>query len=153
MSGQRGGLARHVVARGSRWARACGHRRLGTEHLVGGLVDLAYSCTPPAGPLVSARIAPAHVQAALFELCYDDVTDAAAMLRFTQRAAAALRATSRIADAHGQWMVTADHVLAAVVADRGCRGAQVLGGLGVDVDDLAVELAVPAIAATRRPVS
>lgn len=146
--------ARQVVAHARRWSRNLGHRRLGTEHLVGGLVELAEASPPPGDLLIAAGIGRGQVHAALLQLRRDDAVDlGVGMLLFTRRAAAVLRATPRIADAHGHTMVTAEHVLAAVVADRACRGAQLLGDVGVDLDALAAQLAVPTIAQTQRPDS
>jgi hypothetical protein len=125
--------AARAVARAEEEARRLGHPRLGTEHLLLGLLtndDATAQRLHDAGvTLVGARAKVGEAVGAGSE----PVPSGA--LPCTPRASRALGRSRRFAHADGAAAVGSGHVLTAVLDVEGTAG-QVLRGLGVDVEAL-----------------
>jgi ATP-dependent Clp protease ATP-binding subunit ClpC len=131
--------AAHAVVLAEREARELGHDRVGTEHLLLGLLtngsDASATLTTSGVTLAAARI---KVTEAVGMSSQRDVGARGPLLR-TPRAERALGRSARFAHLDGSDVITSDHVLRGVLDVEGTAG-QVLRGLGVDVDLLRASL-------------
>jgi ATP-dependent Clp protease ATP-binding subunit ClpC len=120
------------VALAEREARSLGHERVGTEHLLLGLLaaedGIADEALRAAGATLSA------VRRKVVE-AVGQGTAAGAAPTWTPRAGRALGRAPRFARDRREDLVTPDHVLLAVLDVEGTAG-QVLRGLGVDIEAL-----------------
>lgn len=132
--------ARAAVLRAAGRAGDLGQHRIGTEHLLWGLAELEHTHAGSGGPLTDAGVDHDALDTAVAQVRRDDDPADADRLPFSVRAQAALEAAPGIADGGGQSSVTAVHVLTALLADRSCRAAALLAGLGIDLDRLARRL-------------
>lgn len=123
--------ARDVVSSAGEEARRLGHARVGTEHLLLGLLATADSA-----PAAALRAGGATLPAArhmVSELApHDGELGDDAELGLTERAQRALERAGRFSRRDRQPEVTAGHVLLGVLDVEGL-GCQVLRGLGVDL--------------------
>jgi ATP-dependent Clp protease ATP-binding subunit ClpC len=128
--------AQQALAAAEAEARGLGHDRLGTEHLLLGLVGtepsgLAATSLRQAGVTLLAtrhRVAEAFVPAG-------EEAPGTGPLPRTARAARALNRALRFAEYGGAEQIGTDHLLLGVLDVEGNAG-QVLRGLGVNVDRL-----------------
>ena len=133
------GAARAVVLAESE-ALQLGHDRLGTEHLLLGLLtneSATSSRLSDAGVTLTA--ARNKVSEAVGPSSRVSPDRRAGPLPKTARATRALARSVRFAHARGSDVVTSDHVLTGVLDVEGIAG-QVLRGLGLDVESLRVSL-------------
>jgi ATP-dependent Clp protease ATP-binding subunit ClpA len=125
-----------VVAAAEIEARALGHDRVGTEHLL--LALLRYE-----GGLASMVLADAGMTEAPVRRKVREAVGAGAaashVQQWTARAVRAVGRAPRFARDAGVDLVHSEHLLLAVLDVEGTAG-QVLRGLGVDVDHLAASL-------------
>src|SRR5262245_34964467 len=127
--------AAHAVGFADREAHALGHDRVGTEHLLLGLLtndsDASRELTNAGVTLTASR---KKVSEAVGKSSAG-TTFAGGPLPRTARARRALGRAARFAHAAGSDIITSDHLLLGVLDVEGTAG-QVLRGLGVDVDSL-----------------
>jgi len=127
--------AARAVAAAEREARALGHDRVGTEHLLLGLLvtasDASRLLTDAGVTLAAAR---EKVSEAVGEPAGAAVGGTSPLPR-TARAARALRRAGRFAHAEGSDAITSDHVLSGLLDVEG-RAGQVLRGLRVEIETL-----------------
>ena len=132
--------AAHAVVLAEREARELGHDRVGTEHLLLGLLtngsDASTTLTTSGVTLAAARI---KVTEAVGMSSRLGVGDRGPLGR-TPRAERALGRSARFAHLDGSDVITSKHVLLGVLDVEGTAG-QVLRGLGVDVELLRASLA------------
>ncbi|MEO8696431.1 MAG: Clp protease N-terminal domain-containing protein [Acidimicrobiales bacterium] len=132
--------AARAVALAESEASQLGHDRVGTEHLLLGLLtnDSATSTmlTDAGVTLAAARN---KVAEAVGPSSGERPDPRRRLLPKTARAARALARSRRFAHARGSDVVTSQHVLTGVLDVEGIAG-QVLRGLGVDVDALRASL-------------
>ena len=157
MSGQDGGVdgfgpaARRAIAAAAQEAIAAGTTRVGTEHLLLGVLAVE-SC----GAAVALRDAGLRRSAARRKVAETNIgagspTGAGASeVKRSPRADRALHRAHRFAHDHRSPEARSEHLLLGVLDVEGTAG-QVLRGLGVDVDSLrhrllAVDLAAPDVA-------
>lgn len=133
------GLARSEAA-------SLGHRQIGTEHLLLGLLGTpgttaAQALSASGASLVSAR---QKVREALATRAGGApvTASAAADLPFSDRAARVLDRAGRLALRTGHDQAGCDHILTSLIDVEGTAG-QVLRGLGVDPDAVKAALAAP----------
>ena len=133
--------ARRVVSLATVEARQLGHSRVGTEHLLLGL--LADTDSNAAASLRAAGATLAGARFTVSEVITEslDVTDGD-VLPYTPRAQRALERAGRFARRSREPEVTPDHVLLGVLDVEGLA-CQVMRGLGVDLARLR-ESIVPA---------
>jgi ATP-dependent Clp protease ATP-binding subunit ClpA len=127
--------ATRAVARAEREARNLGHDRVGTEHLLLGLLtneDETSDLLADAGLTLAA--ARNKVREAVGK-SYRATTGVGGQLPRTPRASRALGRAARFAHADGSDAITTDHLLWGVLDVEGTAG-QVLRGLGIEVDSL-----------------
>jgi ATP-dependent Clp protease ATP-binding subunit ClpA len=127
--------ATRAVARAEREARNLGHDRVGTEHLLLGLLtneDETSQLLTSAGVTVAA--ARNKVNEAVGK-SFRATGSVSGPLPRTPRASRALGRAARFAHADGFDAVTTDHLLWGVLDVEGTAG-QVLRGLGIEVDSL-----------------
>lgn len=131
--------ARRAVEAAEAEARALGHDRVGTEHLLLGL--LAGATTTAAEALRAAGLGLAAVRHKVGEAVGSTAGSAPAdaQLPRTARAERALGRSVRFAHARHADAVATEHLLLGVLDVEGTAG-QVLRGLGVDVDRLRASL-------------
>jgi ATP-dependent Clp protease ATP-binding subunit ClpA len=123
--------ARRVVSSATTEARQLGHPRVGTEHLLLGL--LSEEGSVPAGVLRSAGARLAAARHMVAEVVVVDVGSVASeALAFTPRARRALERAGRFSRQERAADVTANHLLLGVLDVEGLA-CQVLRGLGVDI--------------------
>jgi ATP-dependent Clp protease ATP-binding subunit ClpC len=131
--------ATRAVALAAREARDLGHDRVGTEHVLLGLLtnnsDTSMTLTDAGVTLAAARTKVIEAVGTFTAR----PADVSGPLRRTPRAERALGRASRFAHADGSHVITSDHVLRGVLDVEGTAG-QVLRGLGVDVDALRASL-------------
>ena len=134
------GSATHAVVLAEREARDLDHDRVGTEHLLLGLLtngsNASATLTASGVTLAAARIKVTEAVGMSSQL---DVARREP-LRRTPRAERALGRSARFAHLDGSDVITSDHLLHGVLDVEGTAG-QVLRGLGVDVDLLRSALA------------
>lgn len=126
--------ARQAVSLAEEEARRLGHRHLGTEHLLLGILAEANSRAARALVAYGATLDGARskvIEAVGLEPSILDVHD----LQYTDRARRALERASRLSLRRLDPDVTAEHVLVSVLDVEG-RAGQVLRGLGVDLPGL-----------------
>jgi ATP-dependent Clp protease ATP-binding subunit ClpA len=138
------------MASAEREARELGHDRVGTEHLLLGLLT---SDSDTSEVLTGAGVTVAATRNKVSEafgtpVVRTGVTVDTALPR-TARAGRALGRAARFAHAAGSDIVDSDHVLLGVLDVEGAAG-QVLRGLGVDVDSLRDQLEAPESERERR---
>jgi ATP-dependent Clp protease ATP-binding subunit ClpC len=149
--------ARRVVVAATDQARRLGHPRVGTEHLLLGLLAAA-----DGAPAAALRAGGATLSAARHTVAELSPQGAALMddaeLEFTERAQRALERAGRFSRRDRQPEVTPGYVLLGVLDVEGL-GCQVLRGLGVDLArlrDSAVigpVVAAPLVAPEPEPTS
>jgi ATP-dependent Clp protease ATP-binding subunit ClpA len=122
--------ARGVVSLATAEARQLSHSRVGTEHLLLGLLADADSDAATALRAAGATLAGARYTVS--EVITETVQSTDAELPFTPRAQRALERAGRFARRDKEPEVTADHVLLGVLDVEGLA-CQVLRGLGVDL--------------------
>jgi ATP-dependent Clp protease ATP-binding subunit ClpA len=117
-------------------ARQLGHDRVGTEHVLLGLLtngsDTSQKLTDAGVTLTAAR---SKVSEAVGDGARTRRPPTSSPLPRTPRASRALTRSARFAHARASEMVSSHHVLMGVLDVEGIAG-QVLRGLGVDVDSL-----------------
>jgi ATP-dependent Clp protease ATP-binding subunit ClpC len=123
--------ARRVVSLAIAEARQLGHGRVGTEHLLLGLLadadsDAAVALRASGATLAGARFTVSEVVTEVVESADDEE------LPFTPRAQRALERAGRFARRYRDPEVDADHVLLGVLDVEGLA-CQVMRGLGVDL--------------------
>jgi len=130
--------ARRVVSLATAEARQLGHARVGTEHLLLGLLADADSATAAALRGAGATLAAARftVSEALTSTWDTPEVDE---LTYTPRAQRALERAGRFARRSREAEVTPDHVLLGVLDVEGLA-CQVMRGLGVDIGKLRATL-------------
>lgn len=153
-----GPAAARLAAGAEAEARALGHGRVGTEHLL--LAVLADEATPAAKALAGAGATLAMARHKVREARRGGEPALAGPLPLTDRASRALGRSVRFARAERADGVATQHVLLGVLDVEGTAG-QVLRGLGVDVHALQSALdsseapaateAVPAPSPDARP--
>jgi ATP-dependent Clp protease ATP-binding subunit ClpC len=124
--------ARRAVALAEREARSLGHERVGTEHLLLGLLAAEDGIVD--GALRAEGATLTAVRRKVVEAVGQGAAGGAAP-RWTPRAGRALGRAPRFARDRREDLVTPDHVLLAVLDVEGTAG-QVLRGLGVDLEAL-----------------
>jgi ATP-dependent Clp protease ATP-binding subunit ClpA len=127
--------ATRAVASAAREARELGHDRVGTEHL---LLGLLITGSETSTTLADAGVTLAAARTKVSEAVGTSTERRAGVsepLRRTARAERALGRAARFAHGNGSDVITSDHVLRGVLDVEGTAG-QVLRGLGVDVDSL-----------------
>jgi len=131
--------ARRAVEAAEAEARALGHDRVGTEHLLLGL--LAGESTTAAESLRAAGLSLASTRHKVGEAVgtTGDAPPVAGDLPRTARAERALGRSLRFAHARHADTVATEHLLLGVLDVEGTAG-QVLRGLGIDVDRLRAHL-------------
>src|SRR5262245_12687919 len=133
--------AMRAVALADHEARALGHDRVGTEHLLLGLLtndtDASTVLTNAGATLAASRN---KVSEAVGKSSARTTSTSGSLPR-TARASRALGRAARFAHAAGSDIITSDHLLRGVLDVEGTAG-QVLRGLGVDVDSLRDQLEV-----------
>jgi ATP-dependent Clp protease ATP-binding subunit ClpC len=141
-----GADAKTAVALARSEAASLGHRQIGTEHLLLGLLGTpsttaARALTASGASLVSAR---QKVREALATRAGGApvTASAAADLPFSDRAARVLDRAGRLALRTGHDQAGCDHILTSLIDVEGTAG-QVLRGLGVDPDAVKTALAAP----------
>ena len=121
-------------------ARQLGHDRVGTEHVLLGLLtngsETSQKLTEAGVTLTAAR---SKVSEAVGDGAHARRPPASSPLPRTARATRALARSARFAHARASEMVSSHHVLMGVLDVEGIAG-QVLRGLGVDVDSLRATL-------------
>ena len=131
--------AMRAVSLAEREARELGHDRVGTEHLLLGVLtndsDTSTRLTAVGVTLAAAR---AKVSEAV-GTSSERPAEVTGAMRRTPRAGRALGRAARFAHADGSHVITSDHLLRGVLDVEGTAG-QVLRGLGVDVDSLRASL-------------
>jgi len=136
--------AARAIALADAEARELGHDRVGTEHLLLGLLTnssaAAHMLTDTGVTVAAARSK--VVEAVGASLSVTRVAMNAPRPR-TARAVRALARSVRFAHARGSEVATSHHLLLGVLDVEGIAG-QVLRGLGVDVESLRVALDAPA---------
>jgi ATP-dependent Clp protease ATP-binding subunit ClpA len=134
-----GPSAARAVASAEREARELGHDRIGTEHLLLGLLtsesDTSKLLTAAGVTLAAARNT---VSEAVGKPSVG-ATGGGGPLPSTARAGRALGRGARFAHAEGSDIIESEHLLWGVLDVEGTAG-QVLRGLGVDVDSLRDQL-------------
>ena len=133
--------ARRVVSLATVEARQLGHARVGTEHLLLGLLadpdsDAAASLRAAGATLAGARFTVAEVITESLDAADGDV------LPYTARAQRALERAGRFARRSREPEVTPDHVLLGVLDVEGLA-CQVMRGLGVDLGRLRESIVPP----------
>ena len=132
--------AARAIALADAEARQLGHDRVGTEHLLLGLLTNSSSASQTlsdAGVTVAA--ARSKVVEAVGALPAATAASQTAPLPRTARAVRALAWSVRFAHARGSELATSHHLLLGVLDVEGIAG-QVLRGLGLDVESLRVAL-------------
>ncbi len=127
--------AARSVALAEREARELGHDRIGTEHLLLGLLTNA---SETSAALTDAGVTLTAARGKVREAVGSSsgiATPATGPLPRTARAHRALGRAARFAHAEGSDVITSDHVLCGLLDVEGTAG-QVLRGLGVDVESL-----------------
>jgi ATP-dependent Clp protease ATP-binding subunit ClpA len=132
--------ARRVVALAETEARGHRHTRVGTEHLLIGL--LAVEGSIAAERLREAGITLAAARHKVVEAVPDGEAPAPEVLPRSERAARALGRSVRFSHAGRSSTVAPEHVLLGVLDVEGTAG-QVLRGLGVDIERLRSALRSP----------
>jgi hypothetical protein len=128
-------LARHAVVLSQEAARDHRHSRIGTEHVLLGLLG------EPAGLahrlLVTGDRAEDDVRAAVAEQLGEDGRKAPrGHIPFTARSKQALEQTLRESSALGHDFVGTEHLLLGLLAVRDGGAAQALHGLGIDLEGM-----------------
>jgi ATP-dependent Clp protease ATP-binding subunit ClpA len=134
-----------VVAAAELEARALGHDRVGTEHLL--LALLSYEGGLASMVLADAGMTDAPVRRKVREAVGVGAA-ASHVQQWTARAVRAVSRAPRFARDAGADLVHSEHLLLAVLDVEGTAG-QVLRGLGVDVDHLAASLRTARVALRR----
>ena len=137
-----GPSAARAMASAEREARELGHDRIGTEHVLLGLLT---NDSETSKVLTDAGVTLAATRNKVSEAVGKPsvgTTGASGALPRTARAGRALGRAARFAHAEGSDTVDSDHLLWGVLDVEGTAG-QVLRGLGVDVDSLRDELETP----------
>ena len=127
--------AARAVGFADREARELGHERVGTEHLLLGLLT---NDSDASKMLSNAGVTLAAARTKVSEAVGNSsagTTGVSGPLPRTARTGRALGRAARFAHAEGSDVVTSDHLLWGVLDVEGTAG-QVLRGLGVDVDSL-----------------
>jgi ATP-dependent Clp protease ATP-binding subunit ClpA len=134
-----GADARRAVAQGEVEARQLGHDRVGTEHLLLGL--LANDATGAARMLADSGMTLGAVRSKVSEAVGVSAVGIApaSPLPRTPRATRALGRSARFCHARHAGAVTSEHLLWGVLDVEGTAG-QVLRGLGVDIEQLRASL-------------
>jgi ATP-dependent Clp protease ATP-binding subunit ClpC len=133
------GTATRALALADDEARQLGHERVGTEHVLLGLLTNASSTSTTLSDVgVTLIAARSKVAEAVGEVSRSRHPPSGPLPR-TARVTRALGRSARFAHARGSQLVTSDHVLMGVLDVEGIAG-QVLRGLGVDVDALRAAL-------------
>jgi ATP-dependent Clp protease ATP-binding subunit ClpC len=144
--------AARAIALADAEARQLGHDRVGTEHLLLGLLTNSSSASQTlsdAGVTVAA--ARSKVVEAVGALPAATAASQTAPLPRTARAVRALARSVRFAHARGSELATSHHLLLGVLDVEGIAG-QVLRGLGLDVESLRVALDAQAEASDGGPM-
>jgi len=136
--------ARRAMASAEREARQLGHDRIGTEHVLLGLLT---NDSDTSRQLAHAGVTLAATRNKVSEAVGQHAVAATGIsvrgaLPRTARAGRALGRAARFAHAEGSDVVDSGHLLWGVLDVEGTAG-QVLRGLGVDVDSLRVQLETP----------
>lgn len=132
--------AARAVALSEIEAKHLGHDRVGTEHLLLGLLtNETATSTVLTDAGVTLAAARNKVSEAVGTLSRGDPHGRTGPLPKTARATRALARSKRFAHARGSELVTSHHVLTGVLDVEGIAG-QVLRGLGVDVEALRASL-------------
>ncbi len=142
--------ARRAVSLATVEARQLGHARVGTEHLLLGLLadtdsDAAASLRAAGATLAGARFTVAEVINESLEVPDGEV------LPYTARAQRALERAGRFARRAREPEVTPDHVLLGVLDVEGLA-CQVMRGLGVDLGRLRESIVPPDVEAETTAV-
>ncbi len=142
--------AQLVVSLATMEARRLGHQRVGTEHLLLGL--LADDDGKPAEALRDAGVSLAAARHKVAEALGPDAgLSSKQPLPFTARAQRALERAGRFSRKEQQPEVTSGYVLLGVLDVEGLA-CQVLRGLGVDMDQLRNAFVTPRVQAPAAPV-
>ncbi len=125
--------AKRAVSQAGEEAQRLGHRHIGTEHLLLGLLAVSGTAASDALVAAGASLVPARekVVEALASRTPSTAAGAGGDLPFTDRAARTLDRSGRLSLRMGSEEVRGEHILLSVLDVEGTAG-QVLRGLGVD---------------------
>ena len=126
--------ARHVVALSLDEARMLGHDRIGTEHVLLGLIDEGEGVA--ASALRALKIDPQEVRSHVAEIIGDAQRAPATHLPFTPRAKKVIELSPREAQQLGNTYIGTEHILLALVREGQGGAVRVLLGQGVQLNQV-----------------
>lgn len=126
--------ARHVVVYAQEECWLLGHKHIGTEHL---LLGLLHDATPTGAALEAAGVTLADARATVEQSQGRRNKEPHGHIPFTPRAKRVLEESLRQAQRLGQENIARPHLLCGLLAVRDGIGAQTLVQLGVDLNSLA----------------
>ena len=127
-------LARQVVLGARTEAQAAGHRYIGTEHVLLGLIATPKGLAAKA--LIAQGITEEQIRAAVKVAAPHTDEKVADDIPFTPRVRKVLELAVREALRLGHNFVGTEHLLLGLIAEADGIGPQVLTGLGLDADEL-----------------
>lgn len=126
--------ARRCIVRAQEESRQLGHRYIGTEHLLLGLLD---ADMPTAAVLGAVGVGLTGARARIEQSLGPNMQQSSGHIPFTPRAKQVLEQSLRQAQRLGHQHIGPEHLLRALIEVREGVGAQTLVELGVDLDALA----------------